>query len=302
MSQDGNQEQGHGEQPGTPQSPQPNPQPTPRASGGAVNPNGDSFAPDIMPPRPIGMEPSWDQMQMSPSWRILRIMSEFVDGFTFLARIQRSVTIFGSARLPQTNPYYQMARELAKRLAQSGYTIVTGGGPGIMEAANRGASEVGGDSVGLNIQLPHEQRMNPYVKRSFSFHYFFSRKVMLDYSAEAYIFFPGGFGTLDEFFELVTLIQTGKMNNAVPILLMGTAFWQGLCDWMQQELLERLGAIAPDDLRIWTLTDDIDQAVSLVRRGIQAQVEQQIAEKGHAVKTPDEKVKEATQPMSGSEQ
>jgi uncharacterized protein (TIGR00730 family) len=239
---------------------------------------------------------------MSPSWRILRIMSEFVDGFTFLAGIQRSVTIFGSSRLRETSPYYEMARELAKRLAQSGYTIVTGGGPGIMEAANQGASEASGDSVGLNIQLPHEQRINPYVKRGISFHYFFSRKVMLDYSAEAYIFFPGGFGTLDEFFELVTLIQTGKMNNAVPILLMGTAFWQGLCSWMRQELLERLGTIAPDDLHIWTLTDDLDQAVSIVRRGIQAQVEQQIAKKGHAVKTPDEKISEATRPMSGSEQ
>ena len=275
----------------------------PANSTGDAKPNGEEFAPDIIvPPRPIGMEPSWEQMQMSPSWRILRIMSEFVDGFTFLARIQRSVTIFGSARLPETSPYYQLARGLAQRLARAGYTIVTGGGPGIMAAANQGASEVGGDSVGLNIQLPHEQRINPYVKRSISFHYFFSRKVMLDYSAEAYIFFPGGFGTLDEFFEVVTLIQTGKMNNAVPVLLMGTDYWQGLCDWMRYELLERLGAIAANDLHTWVLTDDIDQAVRIVQRGIQVQIEQQIAEKGHAVKTPDDKLKEATQPMSGSEQ
>lgn len=251
---------------------------------------------------PIGIEPTWGPVEMGPSWRILRILSEFVDGFTFLARLHHSVTIFGSARLSEENQYYQMARELAKRLATLGYTIVTGGGPGIMEAANEGATEAGGESIGLNIQLPHEQRINPYVKHSISFHYFFSRKVMLDYSAEAYIFFPGGFGTLDEFFELVTLIQTGKMDNAVPILLMGTDFWNGLCDWMHEALLQKLGTIAPEDLQIWTLTDDIDLAVKIVQRGIKAQVEQQIAEKGSEVKTPDDKLKEATRPMSGSEQ
>src|SRR5262245_50250210 len=126
--------------------------------------------------------PSWAELQMSPSWRILRIMAEFVDGFTFLARIQKSVTLFASARRPETHPYDQMARQLGQALAKRGYTIVTGGGPGIMQAGNQGACEVGGDSVGINIQLPHEQRVNPYVRRSISLNYFFSRKVMLDFS------------------------------------------------------------------------------------------------------------------------
>jgi uncharacterized protein (TIGR00730 family) len=165
----------------------------------------------LTPSRPERIEPTWTELEISPSWRIFRIMSEFVDGFTFLARIQRSVTIFGSARLAEDNAYYILARELGRRLAGLGYTVVTGGGPGVMQAANQGATEAGGDSVGINIQLPHEQRVNPYVTRSISFHYFFSRKVMLDFSAEAYIFFPGGYGTLDEFFELITLVQTGGL-------------------------------------------------------------------------------------------
>src|ERR671933_249925 len=184
----------------------------------------------------------------NPTWRIFRIMSEFVDGFTFLARVQRSVTFFGSARLPTTHPYYQLARELGQRLARQGYTIVTGGGPGIMQAANQGAYDVDGDSVGLNIQLPHEQRINPYVRRSMSFHYFFSRKVMLDFSAEAYVFFPGGYGTMDEFFELVTLVQTGKLSRDVPIIMMGRAFWEPLAKWMEESMLNQLQTIAPADL------------------------------------------------------
>jgi uncharacterized protein (TIGR00730 family) len=229
-------------------------------------------------------------------------MSEFVDGFTFLARIQRSVTIFGSARLAQDSKYYLLARELGRRLGELGYTIVTGGGPGVMQAANQGATEADGDSVGINIQLPDEQRVNPYVKRSISFHYFFSRKVMLDYSAEAYIFFPGGYGTLDEFFELITLVQTGKMDNTVPIILMGTDYWKGLVDWLERVPLRKIGAIAPGDLHIWTLTDDIEQAVQTVQHGIELQVEQRIAQTGRAVKTPGDKLGEATRPMSGTEQ
>jgi uncharacterized protein (TIGR00730 family) len=248
------------------------------------------------------IEPTWSELQVSPSWRIFRIMSEFVEGFTFLAHIQRSVTIFGSARLPENNPYYQLARELGSRLAQEGYTVVTGGGPGLMEAANRGAAEAGGESVGINIQLPHEQRINPYVNQSISLHYFFSRKVMLDFSAEAYIFFPGGYGTLDEFFELITLIQTGKMSNQVPIILVGTAFWQGLEQWMQQVLYAQFHTINEADLHIWTLTDDVEQIVGQVQRCIESQIQQRIAETGSANKTPDGKLKEATQPMSGSEQ
>ena len=237
-----------------------------------------------------------------PSWRIFRIMSEFVEGFTFLARIERSVTFFGSARLPETSPYYQQARELARLLAERGYTIVTGGGPGIMQAGNQGACDADGNSVGLNIQLPHEQRINPYVRESMSFHYFFSRKVMLDLSAEAYIFFPGGFGTLDEFFELVTLVQTGKVDRGEPIILIGREYWQPLLDWLEATLLNRFHTIAPADLRIWTLTDDLDEAVRLVEESVQARVRERMERTGRVAPSPDEKLRQATQPMTGREQ
>ena len=238
----------------------------------------------------------------NPTWRIFRIMSEFVEGFTFLARVQRSVTFFGSARLPTTHPYYQLARQLGQRLARQGYTIVTGGGPGIMQAGNQGACDVGGDSVGLNIQLPHEQRINPYVRRSMSFHYFFSRKVMLDFSAEAYVFFPGGFGTLDELFEVLTLIQTGKMERCVPVLLIGTDFWAPLCDWLRATLLEKMQAISPPDLTIWTLTDDLDEAVQVIEQGITEQAERHRAATGRPRKNADDRLRQATQRMTGTEQ
>src|SRR5262249_8270444 len=156
-----------------------------------------------------------------------------------LAQIQHSVTVFGSARLPEDHPYYQLARQLGQRLAQASYTVVTGGGPGVMQAANQGALEVGGDSVGINIQLPHEQRINPFVRRSISLHYFFSRKVMLDFSAEAYVFLPGGFGTLDELFEVLTLIQTGKIEDCVPVILLGHDYWAPLVSWLRDTLLAK---------------------------------------------------------------
>jgi uncharacterized protein (TIGR00730 family) len=238
----------------------------------------------------------------SPSWRIFRIMSEFVDGFTFLARIERSVTIFGSARLPVGHPTYQLAHELGKRLAEEGYAVVTGGGPGIMQAGNQGAFEAGGTSVGLNIELPMEQRINPYVTRSMSFHYFFSRKVMLDFSAQAYVFFPGGFGTLDEFFELITLVQTGKVERNVPIILVGRQFWEPLYRWMEEQMLHRLRTIAAADLTIWRLTDDIEEVVRLVEAGVTQQAQQRLTQHGHARQTPDDKLRQATRPMSGSEQ
>lgn len=238
----------------------------------------------------------------NPTWRILRIMSEFVEGFSFLAQIQRSVTVFGSARFTESSPYYQKARQLGWRLAQEGYTVVTGGGPGIMQAANQGAYDAHGGSVGINIQLPHEQRVNPYVTRSVSFHYFFSRKVMLDFSADAYVFFPGGYGTLDEYFELLTLVQTGKVDHMAPVIMVGRDYWGPLADWMRESLLEQFHTIASHDLTIWTLTDDIDEVVQLISTGVRQQVEQRIAATGQAGVTPDEKLAQATRQMTGNEQ
>ena len=238
----------------------------------------------------------------NPTWRIFRIMSEFVDGFSFLARIQKSVTFFGSARLGEDHPYYDQARAMAAQLAQHGYTVVTGGGPGIMQAANQGATEAGGESVGLNIQLPMEQRINPYVKQGMSFTYFFSRKVMLQFSAEAYIFFPGGYGTLDEFFELITLVQTGKHEHGMPIILVGRSYWEPLVQWMEAELLQHLHTIDQDDLAIMTITDDIEEAVRLINVGVESQAKAWLKQKGRTRKTPDDKLKQATRPMEGKEQ
>ena len=198
------------------------------------------------------------------SWQVLRIMAEFVDGFDFLTRLRRTVTFFGSARVSESDPYYQMARALGKRLAEEQYTVVTGGGPGIMEAGNRGASEGGGLSVGLNIELPLEQRLNTYVKQGMGFHYFFSRKFMLDYSAMAYVYFPGGYGTLDELFTVLTLVQTGKSDVAVPIILMGSEHWAPLTEWLNHALAER-HFIAPADLCLLRITDDIEEAVRIIK-------------------------------------
>lgn len=197
--------------------------------------------------------------ERDPAWRVFRIMAEFVQGLTFLSRLEKTVTIFGSARLPEENPYYQLARAIGQRCAEKGYTVVTGGGPGIMKAGNQGAFEAGGMSVGINIKLPFEEAANPYVKQHEDFHYFFSRKFMLDYSAQAYLFFPGGFGTLDEFFTVLTLIQTGKMEAPIPpIILIGTEFWAGLLEWMAQILRDQFATISPEDLHLFSLEDDIE--------------------------------------------
>lgn len=198
------------------------------------------------------------------SWRVFRIMSEFVDGFEFLSNLERTVTFFGSARFTEDNPYYQIARDLGSRLATVGYTVVTGGGPGIMEAGNRGASEADGKSVGLNIELPMEQEFNPYVKQGIGFHYFLARKFMLDYSALAYVFFPGGFGTLDELFTISTLIQTGKADRDVPVILIGTEFWTPLVEWIKTAHAGTWRTVSPEDLDIWMVTDDLDKAVKWI--------------------------------------
>ena len=250
---------------------------------------------------PTNGSPDFD-FEHDPTWRIFRIMSEFVDGFSFLANIPKSVTIFGSARLAEEHPYYQKARTLAGKLAEHGYAIVTGGGPGIMQGANQGAFEAGGESVGLNIQLPMEQRINPYVKHSISFNYFFSRKVMLTFSAEAFIFFPGGYGTLDELFDLVTAVQTGKHERNVPILLFGRDYWEPLTKWIHDTMLDDLHTVSESDLKIFTVTDDIDEAVKLVEAGVASQTEAWVKQKGHARKTPNDKLKQATRPMAKGEQ
>ncbi len=198
-------------------------------------------------------------------WRIFRIMAEFVEGFQFLTGLKKEVSIFGSTRLSETHHHYKEACRLAKMLGEKGFTIVTGGGPGIMEAANRGASDAGAESIGLNIQLPQEQRVNPYVKRSVGFHYFFTRKVMLSASAQAYIFFPGGFGTLDEFFEIVTLIQTKKMDP-IPIILIGKDFWKPLLEWIELYMYKKHRTIDKDNMEIYHLASSIEEAVELISK------------------------------------
>ncbi|MBU0646175.1 TIGR00730 family Rossman fold protein [Patescibacteria group bacterium] len=198
------------------------------------------------------------------TWRIFRIMSEFVEGFQFLSQSEKEVTIFGSARFKQFNKWYREARKLGQLLAQGGFTVVTGGGPGIMEAANRGAGEKGGVSIGLNIQLPAEQRINKYVNRGRGFHYFFTRKVMLAASAQAYVFFPGGFGTLDELFEMIVLIQTKKAQR-VPIVLVGHEFWDPLTDWIDQMLVKTQKTVSRQDCQIYTVVNTAKQAYDLIK-------------------------------------
>lgn len=203
--------------------------------------------------------------ERNPSWRIFRIMAEFVDGFSFIRKFPKSVTFFGSARFDKTNQHYKAAQKLARLLAKAGYAIVTGGGPGIMEAANKGAVEGKGQSVGLNIQLPFEQRINPYVKLGMAFNYFFTRKVMLAYSAEAYVFFPGGYGTLDETFELITLRQTHKINPRIPILLVGRDYWGPICKWLEENAMKKHGTIDSKELRLWELVDTAEEAFAIIK-------------------------------------
>lgn len=201
----------------------------------------------------------------NPSWRIFRIMAEFVDGFNFITQFEKSVTFFGSARFDAKNVHYRSAQKLARLLAQAGYAVVSGGGPGIMEAANKGAVEGKGQSVGLNIQLPFEQRINPYVRKSMAFNFFFTRKVMLAFSARAFVFFPGGYGTLDEAFEMLTLRQTHKINPRIPIILVGKDFWQPLVDWLHQNAVKKHRTIAEDEFRLFELVDTPEEALKVVK-------------------------------------
>ncbi|MFB9621723.1 LOG family protein [Nonomuraea helvata] len=203
-----------------------------------------------------------DWVHMDP-WRVLRIQAEFVEGFGQLAEVPQAVTVFGSARTPEGTPEYQMGRALGRALAEAGYAVITGGGPGVMESANRGASEVDGAmSVGLGIELPFEQRMNDYVDLGIEFRYFFVRKTMFVKYSCGFITLPGGFGTLDELFEALTLVQTRKVTS-FPVVLMGSEFWGGLLDWIKGTLLST-GKIAPQDLDLITVTDDVDEAVRII--------------------------------------
>jgi uncharacterized protein (TIGR00730 family) len=201
--------------------------------------------------------------------RLERINGELARGFEALKHVTRGVSIFGSARVPPTGPEYAQAREIARRLGERGFAIITGGGPGIMEAANRGADEVGACSIGLNIEVPFEQGANGYQDIGLTFHFFFTRKVMFVRYATAFVVFPGGFGTLDELFEALVLIQTGKVRS-FPVVLVGTAWWSGLIDWMRDRLAAE-GMVAPGDLELLHCTDDPAEVVAIVEAGAAGQ-------------------------------
>jgi len=196
-------------------------------------------------------------------WRILRIMGEFVECFELMSRLSPSVTVFGSARTARSDAYYKAAVQLGRKLAQHKIPVITGGGPGIMEAANKGAALGDGTSVGLNIELPHEQAGNEFANLPLHFHYFFSRKVCFAKYSFAFVFMPGGFGTLDELFEILTLVQTERIPK-FPIILIGKRYWTGLLRWLETELRERNRYVGPNDLKLITLTDDVDEAVAIV--------------------------------------
>ncbi|MCF7803899.1 MAG: TIGR00730 family Rossman fold protein [Candidatus Marinimicrobia bacterium] len=198
----------------------------------------------------------------SDPWRIFRIMAEFVDGFDTLSQLGKAVVFWGSARTPKDHADYLMTERMAKKLGDHGFSIITGGGPGSMEAANKGAKEAERPSIGLNIELPHEQDSNPYVEIGIDFRYFFVRKVMFVKYASAFVLVPGGFGTMDEFSEVITLIQTKKIEP-IPVVLMDSDYWAGLVKWMQTRLV-REGKISPEDMDIFHISDDEDEAISYI--------------------------------------
>ena len=209
------------------------------------------------------------------SWRIFRIMSEFVNGFDILRKYSTAATFFGSARLRPQDPVYKAAELLAAKLAKKGFTIITGGGPGIMEAANVGAFKVGGKSIGLNIELPMEQKINPYVTETESFHFFFSRKVMLSFASEVYVYFPGGFGTLDELLEILTLVQTKKITR-IPIVLYGKDFWEPLIEFFEKTLLKKYKTIDKEDLELFYVADTIEDAYDYIVKHVDTATPRQI--------------------------
>ena len=208
----------------------------------------------------------WNEIKTNDSWAIFKIMGEFVNGFERMSQIGPCVSVFGSARTKPGAKYYELAVEVAQKLAESGYGVITGGGPGIMEAGNKGANKAGGTSVGLNIDLPFEQHDNPYIDpdKSLDFDYFFVRKVMFVKYSQGFVVMPGGFGTLDELFEAITLIQTSKIGK-FPIILVGKSFWNGLLDWIKNTMLEEKN-ISPEDLELISMVDTADEAVAIIDR------------------------------------
>lgn len=217
----------------------------------------------------LAPEGSTDWLHMDP-WRVLRIQAEFVDGFGALAELGPAVTVFGSARTPRTDPMYRSARHVGRKLAKAGVAVITGGGPGIMEAANMGAARAGGKSVGLGIELPQEQGINKWVNLGMTFRYFFVRKTMFVKYSSGAIIFPGGFGTLDEAFELLTLVQTHKVTR-VPVVLFGSEYWAGLMGWLEGTVMGA-GNISPLDPDLVVVTDDEDEAVRVALSALQGQV------------------------------
>lgn len=205
-----------------------------------------------------------DALSIEESWRIFRIMAEFVEGIEALSDVDKAVTIFGSARVQRDDPYYKKAEYLAGRLAEKGFSIITGGGPGIMEAGNKGAAEAGGTSVGMNIRLPFEQKPNPYANISLDYKYFFIRKVMFIRYAVAYVVLPGGFGTLDELFEALALIQTKRIKS-FPVVLMGSEYWHGMMEWLKNTA-QREGKIARNDLDFIQIIDEPDEVVKYIQK------------------------------------
>jgi uncharacterized protein (TIGR00730 family) len=209
------------------------------------------------------------------SWRVFRIMSEFVQGFELLREHGLAATFWGSARTQPDDKYYKEAEELAAKLAKKGFSIISGGGPGIMEASNVGAFKVGGKSVGLNIELPFEQKLNPYTTESLNFDFFFSRKVMLTFASEVYVYFPGGFGTLDELFEILTLIQTKKIEP-IPVLLYGKEYWEPLIRFFEEDLKEKFQTISPEDTDLFHLVDSVDEAYKYIMKNVKTKNVRQV--------------------------
>jgi uncharacterized protein (TIGR00730 family) len=206
--------------------------------------------------------PGLDEFTHTDTWRVFRIMGEFVEGFDELASLTRGISIFGSARTSTSDPYYAKAQETAALLVREGFAVITGGGPGVMEAANRGAFEAGGVSVGCNIELPFEQGANPYLTRSLTFRYFFVRKMMFVKYSLGFVIFPGGFGTLDELFEALTLIQTRKIRD-FPVVMFGSNYWKGLLDWISDVALKE-GKVSEQDLKLLHITDSPEEVVKIL--------------------------------------